>query len=52
MVQSDLKGGSLIELRAAINSGRLLSVPYPTNENLAKDEPIIEANMILALATG
>lgn len=51
MVQSDLKGGSLHASRAAIDYGRWLAVPYPTERDLALRESKIQANLILADGT-
>lgn len=48
MVQSDLKGGSLHASRAAIEYGRLLAVPAPTDRDLANNEPKIGANLLLS----
>jgi len=48
MVQSDLKGGSLHASRAALDYGRWLAVPYPTEKDRAADEPKIQANLTLA----
>lgn len=48
MVQSDLQGGSLHASRAALDYGRWLAVPYPTPQDRARNEPKIQANLVLA----
>ncbi len=48
MIQSDLQGGSLHASRAAIDYGRWLAVPYPTQQDQARNEPKIQANLRLA----
>lgn len=48
MIQSDLKGGSLHASRAALEYGRWLAVPYPTQQDRLTDEPKIQANLLLA----
>ena len=48
MVQSDHKGGSLHASRAALEYGRWLAVPYPTELDRANKEPKIQANLTLA----
>src|SRR5690606_23354050 len=48
MVQSDLKGGSLHAARAALNYGRWLAVPYPTERDRRASEAKIQANLLLA----
>lgn len=48
MIQSDLKGGSLFASRAAIEYGRRLSVPHPTDQDLSRREPKVQANLLLA----
>lgn len=48
MIQSDLKGGSLHASRAALEYGRWLAVPYPTDRDRANDEPKIQANLLIA----
>ena len=48
MIQSDLKGGSLHASRAAINNGRILAVPAPTNKDMANGEGKIQANKLLS----
>lgn len=48
MIQSDVQGGSLHASRAAIEYGRWLAVPYPTELDRANNEPKIQANLILA----
>lgn len=47
MIQSDLKGGSLIASRAALDTGRWLAVPSPTKEDLTSNELKIQANLVL-----
>lgn len=49
MVQSDLEGGSLHASRAAVEYGRWLAVPYPTKQDLARSEPKVQANLLLAV---
>lgn len=51
MIQSDLQGGSLHASRAALSYGRWLAVPYPTEQDRAKNEPKIQANLLLADGT-
>lgn len=48
MVQSDQKGGSLHASRASIDYGRWLAVPYPTEQDRGRNEPKIQANLMLA----
>ena len=48
MVQSDLKGGSLHASRAALDYGRWLAVPYPTDKDRAAGEAKVQANLTLA----
>lgn len=48
MVQSDLQGGSLHASRAAIDYGRWLAVPYPTELDRLNREPKVQANLVLA----
>lgn len=48
MIQSDLQGGSLHASRAALDYGRWLAVPYPTPPDREKNEPKIQANLLLA----
>lgn len=48
MIQSDLKGGSLHASRAALDYHRWLAVPYPTELDLRKSEPKIQANLLIA----
>lgn len=47
MIQSDLEGGSMHASRAAIDYGRCLAVPFPTERDLTAKEKKIEANCIL-----
>ena len=47
MVQSDLKGGSLHASRASLEYGRTLAVPYPTDTDIANDEPKAQANLLI-----
>lgn len=47
MVQSDLQGGSLHASRAAIDYGRWLAVPYPTEADRASKAPKAQANLML-----
>jgi DNA processing protein len=51
MIQSDVRGGSLHASRAALNYARWLAVPYPTDKDLKKAEPKIQANLVLAHGT-
>ncbi|MCD0495539.1 DNA-protecting protein DprA [Achromobacter sp. MY14] len=51
MIQSDLKGGSLHASRAALEYGRWLAVPYPTDRDRANDESKIQANLLIAEGT-
>ncbi|MDR6266593.1 hypothetical protein GGE09_003612 [Roseobacter sp. N2S] len=48
MIQSDLVGGSLHASRASIGYGRWLTVPYPTDQDVSRSEPRIQANLLLA----
>lgn len=48
MVQSDLQGGSLHASRAAIDYGRWLAVPYPTEADRASAAAKAKANLLLA----
>lgn len=48
MIQSDTKGGSLHASRAALQYGRWLTVPYPTEKDRQAAEPKIQANLLLA----
>lgn len=48
MVQSAREGGSLHASRAALQHGRHLVVPLPTERDRNAHEPKIEANMLLA----
>lgn len=48
MVQSDLQGGSLHASRAAIDYGRWLAVPYPTEADRASGAEKTKANLLLA----
>lgn len=51
MIQSDLRGGSLHASRAALSYGRWLAIPYPTEQDRARREPKIQANLMLADGT-
>jgi DNA processing protein len=48
MVQSDVKGGSLHASRAALEYGRWLAIPYPTNKDCGNEEPKVQANLLIA----
>jgi len=48
MVQSGLRGGSLHASRAAIDYGRWLAVPYPTEADRADGASKAKANLLLA----
>ncbi len=48
MVQSDLKGGSLHASRAALDYGRWLAVPEPTQLDADNSEPKVQANALIA----
>lgn len=48
MIQSDLQGGSLHASRAAIDYGRWLAVPYPTEADRVSGAPKAKANLMLA----
>lgn len=48
MIQSDLKGGSLHASRAALDYGRWLAVPYPTDPDRLNREPKVQANLTFA----
>ena len=47
MIQSDIKGGSLIASSAALKYGRTLAVPIPTGLDKKNKEHKIEANLVL-----
>lgn len=48
MVQSDVVGGSLHATRASIEYGRWIAVPFPTQRDLDKEEPKVQANVLIA----
>jgi DNA protecting protein DprA len=48
MTQSDLVGGSLHASRAALEYGRWLAVPYPTEKDRQREEPKVQANLLIA----
>lgn len=48
MIQSDIKGGSLYASRAALEYGRWLAVPYPTDRDKDSREPKVQANLVIA----
>ena len=48
MIQSDLKGGSLHASRAALDYGRWLAAPYPTEPDRMNGEPKVQANLLCA----
>lgn len=48
MIQSDLRGGSLHASRAALDYGRWLAVPYPTDQDRQKGESKVQANLTIA----
>lgn len=50
MIQSDVKGGSLHAARAALEYKRWLAVPYPTNVDRERNEPKVQANLVIAEA--
>jgi DNA processing protein len=47
MIQSDVSGGSLHASRAALEYGRWLAVPYPTEMDQKRVEAKISANLVL-----
>lgn len=51
MIQSDLQGGSLHASRAAIDYGRWLAVPYPTEADRTSNASKAKANLLLADGT-
>jgi DNA processing protein len=51
MIQSDHKGGSLHASRAALDYGRWLAIPYPTDQDRLNCEPKIQANLTFAEGT-
>ncbi|MFP1645985.1 DNA-processing protein DprA [Pontitalea aquivivens] len=51
MVQSDVTGGSLHASRASIDYGRWLAIPYPTDQDVARLEPKVQGNLLLADGT-
>src|SRR5690606_3807633 len=48
LIQSDVQGGSLHASPAAIESGRWLAVPYPTESDRSAGAAKIKANLVLA----
>ena len=48
MIQSDHRGGSLHASRAALDYGRWLAVPYPTDPDRLNQEPKVQANLTFA----
>lgn len=48
MIQSDVKGGSLHASRASLDYNRWLAVPYPTKDDIARNEPKAQANLLIA----
>lgn len=48
MIQSDTSGGSLHASRASVEYGRWLAVPYPTEMDIQRNEPKVQANLLLA----
>ncbi|UTM01095.1 DNA-protecting protein DprA [Alcaligenes sp. NLF5-7] len=48
MIQSDIKGGSLYASRASLDYGRWLAVPYPTEKDREREEPKVQANLLIA----
>lgn len=48
MIQSDHKGGSLHASRAALDYGRWLAAPYPTDPDRLNREPKVQANLTFA----
>lgn len=51
MIQSDVKGGSLFASRAALDYDRWLAVPYPTEQDVLRREPKVQANILMADGT-
>lgn len=51
MIQSDLQGGSLHASRSAIDYGRWLAVPYPTEADRTSGAQKAKANLLLAEGT-
>lgn len=51
MIQSDIQGGSLHASRASVGYGRWLAVPFPTEQDISRGEPKIQANLKLADGT-
>jgi DNA processing protein len=51
MIQSDKAGGSMHATKAAIEYGRLLAIPRPTERDLVNREKKIEVNQILCDGT-
>jgi DNA processing protein len=51
MVQSDLNGGSLHASRAAVEYGRLLAVPIPTDRDTLDQQPKVGANRLLSFGS-
>ncbi len=48
MIQSDIKGGSLHASRASLDYNRWLAVPYPTKDDVERNEPKTQANLLIA----
>lgn len=48
MVQSDTVGGSLHATRAALEYGRWIAVPYPTERDREHQEPKVQGNLLIA----
>lgn len=51
MVQSDLKGVSLLACSAILDYARWLAVPYPTESDRLVDGAKVSANLLLAEGT-
>ncbi len=47
MIQSDVKGGSLHASRAALEYKRWLAIPYPTSADRDRNEPKVQANLLI-----
>jgi DNA protecting protein DprA len=47
MIQSDIKGGSLYASRASLEYGRWLAVPNPTPRDRERQEPKVQANLVI-----
>jgi DNA processing protein len=47
LIQTDLRGGSLHASRAALEYGRVLAYPVPTEADIAREEPKIQGVLLI-----